>query len=1407
MTGGLPAHSEPIPLDLPESPYPGLRPFRKAEWPIFFGRETMIEEAVERLIDRQFLVVHGDSGCGKSSLVDAGILARLEHDHAQDGLTWRTCVARPREAPLARLARAIAGIIEPEPPAERVLEVRRILNFGAEAPRALARLLLRGPADHVCIVVDQFEELFAFARRSDGAEEAAQFVQCLVGLAAEAPVPGLYTMLTMRSEFLGACARYPGFAEAVNRTQYLVPRMNRADLLRAIREPAMQYGGRVSASLAERLIDDARGNQDELPLIQHGLLRLYRLKTHGRTGDWSLDASDYPSGGLAKLLSDHADEVAGQADDPPFPIVAAVFRALTDTNADGYAIRHPETLTKLAQIAGVDASVVRRALKPFRSRSVSFVTPYEDEPLDDDMLVDVSHEALIRRWQLLADKKKGWREAEFQDGLIWKSLILQADSFEKDNSKVLSLVVAEERQTWLASHNAAWAERYGGKWSLVSQLIHTSVEVGRKARDREKRRARNQYRLVLTIAVILLAASVAGWFLWRRAEKALATANKASATSLWNQLDFRGSGERLVSELNTLWELRQATPELREAFLGQLAGDTNPDRAYRLGTHPELLRRALAMSWPAPQRAIAATAISDAARAGTTGQQAQALAAAVPAAAPDLAHSQASALLTVILDAIDKTEDSASGRLFDEAVRALVPRLERGAAGPLLQRVIASIAAAERGAPQDSFGRREEDSRPLRTAALELIPAVTAAEATTGLDQVLRAVVESETPYGLEAQAVPAPGPPESLRDRQRLLGDVGAALGRALDESPAYERLLPTLASVRKTTDPNQLKTLGLIAQALASRIAADRRRPLAATLQKELLEVTDEPRHAALTLALTPLAAELPPANRGLIFGRLVLAISGTLRRDVRAAPEWIEAWVALAELLSDQISEPLAWQSCQTLIPEIREFQSFSASAQVGQLTSRLAHRLSPASTASILQLVLNLIANEHADVNRFVLGRVAQTLTQRLTEDQARKSAAAIARTLAAEKVDKSKIPQLGALGVAVEPLSAYLTATQVRSSISNLVTALTVDDYAFQSDLSAESIVALAPRATAETAKEGFEKIIRKLTRTNYQPELEKIAGAGRALARRLGPDDVLSSVAQVLQLMAYTTPAKELLDGLEAAEGSALAAVKKSPQLASKLSPERIRELMKAFREDVAGNASLERQVEALETSYGRFSQRIRQDFGRDTASDVESALETALKPVVELLEKTLTADQSAALGSMLTPLTQNLRSELPAETFKSVLEALGTLEIPETLTALASATATMAPRLPASQKREAEVQLRRLFGWATTTPMAVESARALIAVLPHDPADRYALALVELLSMPTAGGPPTDILLDALRSIPAASPPPADKGLDATLEWAATVFPSVARSMQARIRVQCPIPRWPGAACAQSSR
>ena len=90
-------------------------------------------------------------------------------------------------------------------------------------------------------------------------------------------------------------------------------------------------------------------------------------------------------------------------------------------------------------------------------------------------LIDISHEALIRCWSRIA-APTGWLAAEFQDGLKWRALLVQADDFAGDPEHLLALAAAEDHQRWLARHSAAWAERFGGGWDRVRALLDLGVQ-------------------------------------------------------------------------------------------------------------------------------------------------------------------------------------------------------------------------------------------------------------------------------------------------------------------------------------------------------------------------------------------------------------------------------------------------------------------------------------------------------------------------------------------------------------------------------------------------------------------------------------------------------------------------------------------------------------------------------------------------------------------------------------------------------------------------------------------------------------------------------------------------------------------------------------------------------------------
>jgi hypothetical protein len=166
------------------------------------------------------------------------------------------------------------------------------------------------------------------------------------------------------------------------------------------------------------------------------------------------------AGGLGCLLSKHADAVVDEAAPDPErrAAVERLFRALTDFNVEGKAIRRPQAFRELIAVTDAEPDKLRKIIDALRRDDVSFLTPYSQQPISDNTPVDISHEALIRCWSRLADPQSGWLKHEFDDGLIWRSLLEEAKGFETNKRRILSPATTKERWKWWQERhvNAAW---------------------------------------------------------------------------------------------------------------------------------------------------------------------------------------------------------------------------------------------------------------------------------------------------------------------------------------------------------------------------------------------------------------------------------------------------------------------------------------------------------------------------------------------------------------------------------------------------------------------------------------------------------------------------------------------------------------------------------------------------------------------------------------------------------------------------------------------------------------------------------------------------------------------------------------------------------------------------------------
>jgi energy-coupling factor transporter ATP-binding protein EcfA2 len=546
-------------------PYPGLRPFRKDEADIFFGREEQVDQLLKRLGESRFLAVVGPSGCGKSSLVQTGLLNALETGFLVDaGVRWRIASMRPGNQPMRNLvdallkpealeaergeralqgASALAGISPtvkledaeglphgspiskpeiktPDPAAMLLATLRR-------GPLGLVEALKETPilpGSSLLLLVDQFEEIFRY-RDQFSTEEAEAFVALLLASAQQREVP-LYVVITMRTDFLGDCALFTGLPEALNDGQFLTPRLTREQCRQAIVAPARVFEGRVEPALENRLLNDMGTDPDQLPILQHALMRLWTLASQ-KGKPVTLALSDYETiGGLQEALSRHADEAYGELTERGQKIAEIMFRGLCERSAARRDTRRPVRLQHIADIAETDPEEVIAVAEAFRRPDRSFLTPPAGVMLTPKVFLDISHESLIRQWKKLV----GWVEEEAESATSYHRLLETARLWQANKADLWGPLDLEISQEWRGKQdpNEFWAERYGGGFALAMEFLESSRKVQEKKRQLAKkiRQGRN---FVIALAVLLVAMGLL--FLWAREQQKIALARKLAANA------------------------------------------------------------------------------------------------------------------------------------------------------------------------------------------------------------------------------------------------------------------------------------------------------------------------------------------------------------------------------------------------------------------------------------------------------------------------------------------------------------------------------------------------------------------------------------------------------------------------------------------------------------------------------------------------------------------------------------------------------------------------------------------------------------------------------------------------------------------------------------------------------------
>ena len=473
-------------FEIGTSPYKGLEAFNEADAGLFFGREEQISAIWERCCDffsnedksppsLRFLAILGASGAGKSSLAQAGLLARLRQESDSTSLPF-PMVFKPGEQPLRTLGKQLIRQAKNGTFQQECLEEYE--GFLRRRTDGLSFLARDCPEISLFILIDQFEEIFSPYVTE---HERKQFIANLLYAASEAHGQ-VSVAIVLRTDFLSRTRQYPELDRAIARHSIIIPAMNRPQLQLAIQEPAKRAGYIFEQALLDELIASTEDNDGALPLLQFALSRIWEGLRTGIPPQDSL-RKIYGVGGA---LADKAEQIYTSLSEYEQRIARRAFLKLIHIDEKNF--RCSRRQVGLADIVAQGESLdrVRRVLNGFSQADARLITLRD---ADGRETAEVTHEALFTHWERLAiwlatgredlrrerqleKSVQRWEDAGHPDELLWRNFELKAaEAFYQRCRMDMSPGQLEFFQ--LSERKQRHVRRM--KWTAVSALIVLTI--------------------------------------------------------------------------------------------------------------------------------------------------------------------------------------------------------------------------------------------------------------------------------------------------------------------------------------------------------------------------------------------------------------------------------------------------------------------------------------------------------------------------------------------------------------------------------------------------------------------------------------------------------------------------------------------------------------------------------------------------------------------------------------------------------------------------------------------------------------------------------------------------------------------------------------------------------------------
>ena len=1085
-------------VPLVDEPFRGLEAFDADDAHLFFGRDRETGELIERLQRNGLIVVVGDSGSGKSSLVKAGLVPRFREGLLADRLaprpltsSWHVVQMRPLNAPLEALISGVSNAARNLAGLNTELLGSAIARLRSGDPAAVVDVLREGaPADaRVLLVIDQFEELW-----TQTTDEALRNT-FLSGVLSATTFSDLRfrVVATMRRDYYFQAASHDELRERLDAPQrearYNLRRMTEEQLRECIEKPLALAGVQrgEAKSLADEVLRDAGDEPGELALIEMALFKAWRERGKHRSLLDAYKAIGRVEGALGQAADEALDRLVKEFGPAARGLAETVFVRLVVQSASGGVTRRaanePEFTPEAWRIAQAMATrdysrllVVGRGARGGR-------TPVDVEDAKDDVVtIELAHEQIATQWGQYVRWLRGTAEAA-ADKQALDRLIARAQEW-----------IAGGRRFWDLAMTRAERADFGGIRARRAEWLSADE---RAFVDQARRRASLPWLLGGATVIALV---VAGTLY---TVNLAAQLTEAQAANIWNRLDLnRVLAQR---EVDAVRELMAAEDKTKLAFAEKLRIDEG--LAVRFNRNPWLLTRALVGVSPTMrQRLIDRVVALPAADANASPQVFSALA--MLGASLESPYA-----IEPLLGAIKATNDRDALGALGLWLAVAAGKLDAARATRVIELLLGAIKATE-----DPYALHALHAlgQGLAAAAGKL----DADGSTRTIELLLGAIKGTSDPYALSALAQGLAAVPTKLdadqatRALEPLLGAIKgtrdlvalSALARGLAAVPANldagqaKRVIETLlGAIEATSNPFALSALAQGLAAVPTKLDADQATRALEPLLGAIKETRDFVALSALAGGLAAVPANLDAGQATRVIETLLGAIKAT---SVPLALDKLDHDLAA---VAGKFDAQGATRAIELLLGAIKGTSHSAARSELGPWLAAAASKLDADGATRAIELLLgainrksallggNFVTRDSAALRALGLGLAAAA--GRLDADGATRAIEPLLGTIEGT----SDSAALRALGPGLAAAVGRLDADGATRALETLLGAIEATSNPFALSALAQGLAAVPTKLDEDQATRVIEPLLGAIKKEISADTLSKL-GAGLAAA-------------------------------------------------------------------------------------------------------------------------------------------------------------------------------------------------------------------------------------------------------------------------------------------------------------------